>query len=53
MIDVEKIIRYENGEMDWDETVEFFRGLVESGMILHLQGHYHRMANRLTEDGLI
>jgi hypothetical protein len=53
MIDVEEIIRYENGEMDMDEIVEFFGKLIRSGTIPHLQGHYHRIANQLVQDGLI
>ncbi len=53
MIDVNQIIRYENGDMDIDEMVEFFTNLIQTGFIHHLQGHYHRVANQLIQDGLI
>lgn len=41
---VDKIIRYENGEMDKEETLEFFQELVDSGLVWKLQGHYGRTA---------
>ena len=50
--DVDKIMRYENGEMDEDETVEFFQELIDTGAIFHLQGSYGRMAQRLISQGL-
>ena len=52
MPDVDKIMKYENGEMDEDETVEFFQDLIDSGMIYHLQGSYGRMAQHLIQQGL-
>lgn len=41
---VGKIMKYENGEMNEEETLEFFRELVESGLAWQLQGHYGRTA---------
>lgn len=50
---VGEIIRYENGEMDEAEMIEFFQGLVDSGLAWTLQGHYGRTANDLLQAGLI
>ena len=50
---VEEIIRYENGEMNEDETIELFQKLIKSGEILHLQGHYGRMAQHLINTGQV
>jgi hypothetical protein len=50
---VSKIIRYESGEMDQDEMVEFFQELVNDGMAWSLQGHYGRTAAALIEAGLV
>lgn len=50
---VDKIIAYEQGEMDQDETVEFFSQLMKTGVIRGLQGHYQRTACRLIEAGLL
>jgi len=47
------IIAYEAGELDFDETVTLFQALVDSGMLCHLQGSYHRMAEALHRDGYI
>ena len=50
---VDKIMAYEQGDMDQDETVEFFQELVEDGLVWRLQGHYGRTAARLIEAGLV
>jgi hypothetical protein len=49
---VDKIIKYENGNMDDKETIEFFQELIDSGMAWKLQGHYGRTAAHLLEEGL-
>jgi hypothetical protein len=49
---VDKIVRYENGNMDELETIGFFQELINSGLAWELQGHYGRMAQRLLEEGL-
>ena len=49
--DVGDIIRYENGEMTDDEVIEFFQGLINSGMCWRLQGHYGRTATALINGG--
>lgn len=51
MMDVDAIIRYENGDLDDDETVRFFQSLIDSGLAWSLQGHYGRMAIDLISEG--
>lgn len=56
---IDKIIAYENGELNNFETVELFSELLKTGIVWKLQGHYRRMAQMLIEseyldlDGLI
>lgn len=45
------VVRYESGEMTDDETVEFFQGLVDTGLAWQLQGSYGRMARALIDAG--
>ncbi len=49
---VDKIIRYENGEMNTTEVVEFFQELINNGLAWSLQGHYGRTASQLIDLGL-
>jgi hypothetical protein len=53
MPDVDKIIRYENGEMDTAEVLDLFADLIKSGLAWSLQGSYGRAAASLIEGGLI
>lgn len=48
-----KIMAYEAGEMDFNEMVEFFQELIDTGTIGHLQGHYQRQAQSLFADGFV
>lgn len=50
-LNVEDIIDYENGDMDWDRIVGFFQNLIDSGLAWTLQGTYGRMAQGLIEQG--
>jgi len=50
---VAKIIKYENGEMSQDETLEFFAEMIRDGICWHLQGAYSRMANDFIRSGFI
>ena len=50
-MNVQDIIDYENGEMDGDQIIEFFQGLVNSGLAWQLQGSYGRTAMFLIEQG--
>jgi hypothetical protein len=49
---VDKIIAYEQGELDEDGTVELFQSLIDSGDAWRLQGSYGRQAMRMIEAGL-
>lgn len=48
---VAMIIAYECGELDYDQTVELFQKLIDSGTIYSLQGAYQRTAQSLIESG--
>jgi hypothetical protein len=50
---LDKIIAYEDGELSFDETVELFQQLVDSGQAWSLQGHYGRMAEAFINEGLV
>jgi len=49
----ERIVEYENGELNQQQTIQLFQELCDSGMIMNLQGHYGRLAYQLWEAGLI
>lgn len=49
---LDKIIAYEGGEMDTEDTIDFFQELIDNGMAWTLQGHYGRTAKELIERGL-
>ena len=53
MPDIDKIMRYERGEMDPDETLGFFQDGPDKGWVWQLQGHYGRTAAQLLSMGLI
>lgn len=52
-MNVDNVIRFENGEMDRGEAVEFIGGLVKTGAIAQLQGFYGRTAFQMMGEGLI
>lgn len=49
--EVDRIIAYESGELNHDETVDLFQSLIDSGLVWRLQGHYGRMASHLIGAG--
>jgi hypothetical protein len=49
----ERIVEYEKGELNHDQTIQLFQELYDSGMVWNLQGHYGRLATQLLEAGLI
>jgi len=49
----DRIVEYESGELNQDQTIQLFQELVDSGLIMKLQGHYGRLAFQLMEAGLI
>ena len=50
---VEKIIAFENGEMENEEVFTLFQFFLDSGMIHSLQGSYQRMAEELLLAGKV
>ena len=49
----ERITEYEQGKLDEQQTIQLFQELVDSGIIMDMQGHYGRFAAQLLEAGLI
>jgi hypothetical protein len=50
---VDRLMSYEQGDMNQKETVEFFQQLIDDGLAFRLQGHYGRTAVRLFEARLV
>ncbi len=53
MMDIDRIIRYEEGALSVDETLELFADGIRSGEVWQLQGHYGRAASCLINSHLI
>lgn len=51
MPNITDIIDYESGEMEMEDMAEFFQGMINSGVVWQLQGHYGRTAVALIEAG--
>jgi hypothetical protein len=51
MDQVDKIIAFEQGELDFEATIELFQELIDSGMAWQLQGSYGRTARALIDEG--
>jgi len=50
---IDRIIAFENGELEEDEVVKLFQELVDSGQAWKLQGHHGRTATELISLGLV
>ena len=50
---VTRIMCYENGELNEDQTVALFQELLDTGTINHLQGSYGGMMAAMIKDGLV
>ena len=53
LVSLDKLVAYENGDMNQDEIIKFFQELVDTGVAWKLQGHYGRVADALIESGMI
>lgn len=49
----DKINRYENDNMEYDEVISFFQELLDTGILFSLQGSYQRTAKQLLEQDLL
>jgi len=50
-VSITKIVEYENGELNDEETIELFQELINTGLAWQLQGNYGRFAIELLEEG--
>lgn len=50
---IDKIIAFENGELEGIEILDLFSDLIKTGQAWALQGSYGRYAQSLIEQGLI
>ena len=51
MDQVDKIMAFEQGNLDEEGVIELFQDLIDSGLAWQLQGSYGRMANALSANG--
>jgi hypothetical protein len=47
------MIQWEEGELDYDSTIDLFQELVDTGLAWQLQGVYGRTALRLIREGVV
>ncbi len=52
-MDINDIIKYEEGNMSREEEIKFFQHLVDTGIAFQLQGHYGRTAMYWIEEGSV
>jgi len=50
---IQKIIDFEQGQLDDDATIALFQEMVDSGIVWQLQGSYGRTAAALIEAGWV
>jgi hypothetical protein len=53
MDQLDKMMAWENGDLDEQGTIELFQELVYSGLAWSLQGAYGRQAKALIDAGLV
>lgn len=47
----EKLMAFENGDLDESDTIDLFQELIDSGLAWKLQEMYGRIAKQLIESG--
>lgn len=52
-MNIEDIIKYEEGRLNDAQTLRLFSSLIRSGDVWGLQGHYGRTASAMIQDGWI
>lgn len=52
-VDLYDLTRFEDGDLDHDETVALFQALVDSGLAWQLEGPFRPMAEALLAAGLV
>lgn len=52
MTTFDQLLAYEQGDLEYPDTLDLFQSLINTGLAWQLQGHYGRTAQRLIEDGL-
>jgi hypothetical protein len=50
---IDKIIAYEQGDLDEDDIIDLFQEMLDSGIVWQLQGSYGRTARQLIQLGHI
>lgn len=53
MTDINRLMRYEDGELTAYQTLELFSDLIRTGKAWTLQGSYGRQAQQLIDTGYI
>ena len=53
MAQIDKMISYEQGDLSYEDTLELFQELVDTGLAWKLQGSYGRTAQALIDAGEI
>lgn len=49
MVDVGRIMDYESGEQDYEDTISMFQEMIDDGSVWQLQGSYGRLAKALLQ----
>lgn len=52
-MNVEEIIKFESGELSFEDTLTLFSKLIQSGDAWNLQGFYGRTAKEFIDEGFI
>lgn len=53
MVDINKLMMFEDGQLDDNDTLELFSELIQTGQAWTLQGFYGRTARNLIDNGYI
>lgn len=53
VLNIDQIVRFESGLLDFNETIDLFSDLIKSGIVWQLQGSYGRTAMDLIESGYL